>query len=945
MQWTRPSAVLFLLASTALALGILTQLLIASGNFRWAITPFVVSAVAITLAAGNNVPRRFTLKAGDSQAGSKSEGDKGIESLGRMREFERALGAAGLLLSLVMLVDSLWRFSMGPPNTLAWYLFGASITLLLLVLPSAEGRWTAVVSRLREGYAVRFQIHEVLPWAALVLILVLAAAVRLYHLQELPAGLWFDEADNLAQARMIQADPGSTPVFAPSTNLPSLFLLPIAAVVELTGVSITAPRLASVIFGLAGIVAVFLLVRLMLGPFLALLASFLTAVMRWDINWSRIGMHGITTPLFAALTVYLTLRALRSGHTSAYGYAGASLGLGMWFYTSFRLFPLVLGFILLHHAISRRPKTLPFLANVVVMGLVALIVASPVVQSAVLDPEPFFARTTTTAVFSIMPLGDAIGEIKDSLGKHALMFNYRGDANPRHNLPQAPMLDFWSAGLLLLGLGVALARWRNVALLSLPVWLFVMILPGVLTLPFEAPQSLRAIGVIPAVAVLATLPLGIVWWAGRSAPWRAVRRATPILLGFLLGMIAFLNIGTYFGDQARHPEVYASFSTDETLMAKHMLEHYPQGSTVLVSRQLLHSLTVSMLANNPRVEVLRAPTGVPVDPSRVWMGATIYLEPRESSVYRLLQAYYPDGRFETVRPPGGGRVLFYSVVLTREQLESRTGLEGRYSLPDGSVRSVIVRKTEAAWQLELPNEEAPFDLRWEGSLHVVESGEYLLVLDGEESAEVLLDGRRILWDGRTEVRLDPAVGLHSLEVVGRVQETGGVLRLLWQPPGGELVPIPEENLYHGTIRPVGLAGRFYEGGIEREIPDAMRVTPMADAFYYDPVVPEPYLAVWEGTLDVSTAGQYGFRVSGAGGIKLIVDGEIRAQSPGADPTGPEARLDLETGEHRIRIEYASPSPPSIFGVLWEPPGGSFRPIPVEHLSPAPEHMFRIVNAG
>ena len=905
----------------------------------------MVSAVAIALAAGPIVPRCFTLRAGDTQAGSKSEGGEGDQPLGRMRELERAFGAAGLVLSLVMLADSLWRFSMGPPNTLAWYLFGASITLLLLVLPTAEGTWTEVVSRLREGGTLRVQIYEVLPWAGLVLILVLAAAVRLYHLQELPAGLWFDEADNLAQARMIQTDPGSTPVFVPSTNLPSLFLLPIAAVVELTGVSITAPRLAAVIFGLAGIVAVFLLVKLMLGPFLGLVASFLIAVMRWDVNWSRIGMHGITTPLFAALTVYLTLLALRNGRTSAYGYAGASLGLGMWFYTSFRLFPLVLGFILLHHAVSRRPKALRFSGNIVVMGLVALIVASPVVQSAVTDSEPFFARTKTTAVFSIMPLGQAIGEIKDSLGKHALMFNYRGDANPRHNLPEAPMLDFWSAALLLLGLGVTLARWRNVALLSLPVWLFVMTLPGVLTLPFEAPQSLRAIGVVPAVAVLVALPLGIVWRVGMSAPWRAVRRATPILLGVLLGMIAFSNIGTYFGEQARHPEVYASFSTDETLMARHMLERYPQGSTLLVSRQLLHSLTVSMLANNPRVEVLRVPTGVPVDPRRVWMGAAIYLEPRESSVYRLLQAYYPDARFEVVRPPGGGGVLFYSAALTREQLDTRTGLEGGYSLPDGSVRNVIVRETEAAWQLELPNEEAPFDLRWEGSLHVVEPGEYLLVLNGEESVEVLLDGRRILGDGRTEIRLDPAVGLHSLEVAGRVQDPSGVLRLLWQPPGGGLVPIPEENLYHGTIRPVGLAGRFYEGGIEREIPDASRITPMADAFYYDPVVPEPYLAVWEGTLDVSTAGQYGFRVGGSGGIKLILDGDVIAQRPGADPAGPEARVELPEGERRIRIEYASPSPPSIFEVLWEPPGGSFEPIPVEHLSPAPEHMFRIVNAG
>ena len=108
-----------------------------------------------------------------------------------------------------------------------------------------------------------------------------------------------------------------------------------------------------------------------------------------------------------------------------------------------------------------RPPLRPFVGRVVVLVAVAAAVASPVLQSAALEPEEFFARTQVTSVFSLQPFGDAMGEIRTSLGKHALMFNQRGDGNGRHNLPGEPMLDAITGVLFVLGLGLALLRWRD----------------------------------------------------------------------------------------------------------------------------------------------------------------------------------------------------------------------------------------------------------------------------------------------------------------------------------------------------------------------------------------------------------------------------------------------------------------------------------------------------
>ena len=54
------------------------------------------------------------------------------------------MGIGALALSLMMLGSSLFLFPKGPPNALAWYLYGLSVIVLLLALPTAERRWTAL---------------------------------------------------------------------------------------------------------------------------------------------------------------------------------------------------------------------------------------------------------------------------------------------------------------------------------------------------------------------------------------------------------------------------------------------------------------------------------------------------------------------------------------------------------------------------------------------------------------------------------------------------------------------------------------------------------------------------------------------------------------------------------------------------------------------------------
>lgn len=926
-----------------MALAIVGQALLVSGNVLWAITPYVVAVIAVTTAVSNpTVASRDTTGSPSNDAAPDISSNIRAHPAHAFRRPEQLWAIGLMLLALALMAASLYLFPKGSPNALAWWFFGISVPLATASALAFDGRLFSLIGKFRAGTEFTLAFSSLLPWLGLSAVLLLAAVVRLYNLDGLPAGLWFDEADNINRAVIIRANPGATTVFAPSTNLPSLFLLPIALVVDLAGVSITTARLVSAAFGLGGVAAMFFLVRFMLGARAALVAALLTAVMRWDINWSRIGMHGITAPLFAALTAYLTFRAVRFGRRSDFVLAGGVMGLGMWFYASFRLFPLVIGLLLLHALVFNGEGRRRLLANAAIMGLAAFFVAAPVVQTAFVDSEDFFARTRTTSIFSVVPIDEAFGQMKTSMGRHLAMFHLKGDANPRHNLPDEPMLDFLSGALLILGAAIAFARWRNASMIVMPFWILLMLLPGVITLPWEAPQSLRVITVIPAVVALIAVAVSSIWVAGREAPWPRIRKYTPAFVAVLLAVIAFANVNTYFGRQARDPRVFASFSTDETLMAPDMQLQQRRGYSLMVSRQFLYGLTASLLADNPRFETIAAPHDIPLDPGQAWRGAAIYLEPREAGFFHLLRAYYPDAEFREVRPPSGGDVLYYSAVISRDLLQRDKGLIERRTFADGSIEESTKLGAASVWALDAAEIQVPFDVEWDGTLHIIQAGEYSLVLDGDTDAQVFLDDRPILSSGSPAVTINAAVGLHTLRVTGRVENLTEILRLLWRPPGGDLTPIPAKNLYHGAVRPVGLAGRFFQGNEERAgvSADALRVTPVADTFWYDPVLTEPYFAVWEGLLDVPQDGEYGFALEAFGDLKLFIDGALTADTQGES----ESRVKLVAGSRRIRLEYFSEFAPSEYEVRWAPPGQPLGPIPIESLRPDPQQMFEFVDS-
>ena len=950
MRDSRAASLRFTLVASAVLLAVIAQVFIRYGGLHWAVAPLVVSVACLALESFR-VRRRQSDTAPGDQLSLDLDTPSAQWTLRIWNvEFARSdLGWVSIIAACLLMSIALRDFgSEGVQSlSLAWYCFGAAVVLLLVGIAVIDGRVTRILDRVRSNSGFRIELKAVVPWLILGAILILAAGVRLYNLEDIPAGIWHDEAHSLSVAKRYAETPGQIPVYEPSAHRPSLFLLPVAALVKLAGVSVTIPRLVAVAFGLLGIVAVFLLARHVLGATAGLISAFLVAFMRWDIIFSRIGFDATAGVLFAALTGWLTFRAIRSGRYSDYAFAGVGLGLGMWFYIANQVFLVVVGFALTHHLVVSRPPFRRFVLCVCLLILAALFVAAPLVQFAADNPNEFFARSRQVSIFTIAPSDQWIDQISESLEKHLLMFNRKGDPNPRHNLPDAPTLDFITGALFVLGFLFALTRWRNTALFTLPVWALLMILPGVLSVPWESPQSLRSILVLPVVAVLAAYPLERLWSVGRGIFWPAARRYILAVVLGVLAVIAYNNVEFYFGDQASDPRVYAGFSTDELLMSESQAEQQSRGYSIWVSRQFRFSLVGELLGSAPKVEVVKPPETLPLDSTQVWHGAAIYFEPRERGYWELARAYYPDGRFDVIAPPEGGDAMFYTAFVSREQLAMTQGLDVGYSLwnqPISVEYPQILR--ESVWHTFEGPEEYPYDINITGALKVDEQGEYEFRLDGNLDVYVELDGLRILGPEKPRSRVVPAIGMHSLKIVGRVSEPDKFMRLLWRSQGGEFEPIPYSHLYRGTVRPLGAVGRFFESGDESALPDAAEIAPSMDVFNYFPVIDEPHTVVWQGMLKVEQLGTQIFAVERVSGpVKFYFDNDLLAQDPPSEDVGREGEVLVGAGSYPIRVEYVAETQgrSTLFKILWQPPDGSKAPIPVEALTPSREHTLRVIE--
>ena len=355
----------------------------------------------------------------------------------------------------------------------------------------------------------------------IIFILLIAAALRLSALPDVPFGLHYDEAANVILTQQIAAGDYRPMFIHAYTGKEVLFFYATAPWVWITNVraGLSRPaawglRLGAAMLGTLTVAATYAATRALFGTagsgatasrarWTATLAAGWLAVAFPHVLLSRYGFRAISQPLLQALTVAALWHGLRTGKRRWLIMGGIFLGLTGYTYLAARLFPIPLGLalaVLLWHtpAVARRRR----LGHLSLALGAACLAFAPLGWHFLQNPATFTTRIGQVAATTWI---DALHGIW--LCVRALVWPGDGDPYVRFNVSGRPVLDAVSALLALIGLGALLFRPQRTVIerasrsLILSA-LLVMLLPSALATAEITPSNLRLVGLWPFLAML-----------------------------------------------------------------------------------------------------------------------------------------------------------------------------------------------------------------------------------------------------------------------------------------------------------------------------------------------------------------------------------------------------------------------------------------------------------
>lgn len=406
-------------------------------------------------------------------------------------------------------------------------------------------------------------------------IVLLAAALRLVALGDVPGGLYRDEAYNGLDALAVLD--GRHALFFPSNNgrEPSYIYLT-AVAIAVFGRTALAVRLPAALFGTLTTLFTYLLARSWFGRRVGLLAAFLWAVTLWPMHLSRIGFRAILLPGTLALAAWLATAAYRRERPWLWLLAGAAYGATFYTYLAARVTPVFLILFLSALTVLRGRRRL--WPGLLWAAVGAAVVLAPLAALLVRQPELVFGRTGQVSIWNpAIHGGDLWGTAWRQIGATAGMFFWRGDTILRHNPAGRPVFDWLMVVPTVWGFVWCLRHWRRPAALGTLLWVGGLL--PVTTLAEDAPHFLRSIGILPALLIFPAVGLS------QLGSWSTLSRVSRNgLVACLLAGTVTLTVSDYFFRYARQDDVAYLFEAAARDLAESVNAEYAATDVYLDKR-------------------------------------------------------------------------------------------------------------------------------------------------------------------------------------------------------------------------------------------------------------------------------------------------------------------------------------------------------------------------
>jgi 4-amino-4-deoxy-L-arabinose transferase-like glycosyltransferase len=412
-----------------------------------------------------------------------------------------------------------------------------------------------------------------------ILLLMLAAGLRVWQIDQVPPGLHHDEVINgeIVENDIFTSHPA---IFYATGGREGLFHLTVAAALRFIGTSAIGFRYAGFFWGMIGLAAIYALAKRLLGQRVALITLAFAAVSFWSIYEGRAATRSVSmiaVSALAALAFFAAWQTPDRPRPRKWILAGAWLGLTLYTYIAARVIPGIFAILLIYLAITQRRAVRSAWRGLAVYAVTAAIVVAPLIVYLALQPAVDLRFQMLTDSITAARNGDftpILTTTVQTLG----MFVWRGDPQWHYNVANLPVFDPLTAVLFLGGLFIALWRIRRLPYAFYLLWLFVTLIPGMLSEP--APHYMRtAAAQVAAYTMVGIGSAGAIGWAEkRSRNWARIAWA---MIGVIWLGSAIINYYNFFVVWPVNDEVRFYHQANVNEMAKY-LDARPTDTTPVV---------------------------------------------------------------------------------------------------------------------------------------------------------------------------------------------------------------------------------------------------------------------------------------------------------------------------------------------------------------------------
>ncbi len=500
---------------------------------------------------------------------------------------------------------------------------------------------------------------------------VLALAVRAVAADKAPPVLTGDEASSgLSAIRFLEGKADN--IFTIGWfSFPALFYSLQAVFIAMFGRTVQALRYFSALAGALTVGAVYWLGEEMYDRRTGLLAALFLAGFHFHLHFSRIGLNNVWDGLFFVLTLWAMWDGWKNDRRGAYLLAGLFLGLGQYFYVSMRVLPALILAWLLIAAVLDRDRLKNSLPHLLWMACVFVVTVLPSALFFAHHPNEFMAPMNRVRIW-----GPWIRGQMKSTGLPAwkiLLHQFWLSLGAFTQLPSrqwydagVPILRPVSAAIFLLGVGLLVARIRDIRSWIVGLWLLAFAVSGALSTP--APASQRYVAAAPACALVFgyALSTGVSWMA---RVWPEHERRLVLGALALTLVLAADDVRFYFKVYTPRSNLGGTNTLVANRLASYLQEEHPgKGWEVLffgAPRMGYYSIsTLSYLVPGVRGTDMNHAWKSGKNPRSTGSHLIFVFLPGHEQDMKDVMRSYPGGRLREEREKGN-RVLYWVYEVVR----------------------------------------------------------------------------------------------------------------------------------------------------------------------------------------------------------------------------------------------------------------------------------------